>query len=119
MNKARRENPALQEFLNLRFYPASSDSILFYGKMTADGSNMVFVAVNLDPFETHESSLQFPLDEMKIGPDDAFEIEDLLTGERHLWNGSEQHIRLDPQNNPAAIFRVTPFRHVTYRPPQV
>ena len=80
---------------------------------------MIFVAVNLDPFEAHESAIQFPLEEMEVGPDDAFEVEELLTGARHLWQGGEQHIRLDPQSNPAAIFRITPFRHVAYRQPQL
>ncbi len=117
VNRARRDNPALHELLNLRFHPADSDSVLFYGKMTADRSNMVFVAVNLDPFETHEAVVQFPLDDMGIGPEDAFEAEDLLTGERHLWRGGEQRVRLDPQTNPAGLYRVTPFPHIDYRTP--
>lgn len=115
VNKARRENPALHELTNLRFHPADSDSVLFYGKMTADRSNMVFVAVNLDPYEVHEASVAFPLHDMGVGDDDAFEVEDLLTGERHLWRGAQQRVRLDPQANPAAIYRVMPFRHVDYR----
>jgi starch synthase (maltosyl-transferring) len=117
VNKARRENPALRELTNLRFHRADSDSILFYGKMTADGANVVFVAVNLDPFESHETTIEFPLGEMKIGDDDAYEAEELLGGERHLWRGAQQRIRLDPQRNPAAIFRVQPFRHVEFREP--
>lgn len=117
VNKARRENPALREFTNLRFYRADSDSVLFYGKMTADRASMVFVAVNLDPFETHETTVEFPLGDMQLGADDAFEAQDLLTGERHLWRGAQQRVRLDPRTNPAAIYRVAPFRHVEYREP--
>jgi starch synthase (maltosyl-transferring) len=117
VNAARRENPALRQFTNLRFYPAGSDSILFYGKMTEDRSNMVFVAVNLDPFEAHEAEIEFPLHDMNIGPEDAFEAEDRLGGARHLWRGAVQRLRLDPQANPAALFRVRPFRHVDYREP--
>lgn len=117
VNLARRDNPALQELTNLRFYPADSDSVLFYGKMTTDRANMVFVAVNLDPFETHEATIEFPLADMNLGPDDAFEAEDLLSGERHLWRGPEHRIRLAPPSNPAAIYRVTPFRHIEYRTP--
>ncbi len=117
LNRARRENPALQEFQNLRFYAASSDSVLFYGKMTADRANMVFVAVNLDPFEAHDATIEFPLHEMGLGAEDAFEAEDLLSGERHLWRGAHQQLRLDPAQNPAALYRVTPFRHVEYASP--
>jgi starch synthase (maltosyl-transferring) len=115
VNKARRENPALHELTNLRFYPADSDSVLFYGKMTADRGNMVFVAVNLDPYELHEATVSFPLQDMGIGDEDAFEVEELLTGERHLWRGAQQRVRLDPQTNPTAIYRVMPFRHVDFR----
>ncbi|MGH7072938.1 MAG: alpha-1,4-glucan--maltose-1-phosphate maltosyltransferase [Stellaceae bacterium] len=118
VNAARRDNPALHLFTNLRFHDADSDAILFYGKMTADRDSMIFVAVNLDPFEAHEATLEFPLSDMKIGADDAFEVEDLLADERHLWRGARQHLRLDPQTNPAAIFRVTPFRAVAYREPR-
>ncbi|MBI1212195.1 MAG: DUF3416 domain-containing protein [Alphaproteobacteria bacterium] len=117
INRARRENAALHEFANLSFYPSSSDSILFYGKMTQDRSNMIFVAVNLDPFEAHEAEIEFPLNDMQIGGDDAFEAEDLFDGTRHLWRGAKHRVRLDPATNPATILRVTPFRHVDYASP--
>jgi len=109
LNQVRRENPALQEYENLRFYGADSDDVLFYGKMTPDRSNMVFVAVSLDPFEAHETTLWFPLDQMGIGVRDAWEVEELLTGERHFWHGSGQRVRLDP-GAPARIFRVRAWR---------
>lgn len=117
VNRARRENPALHDWVNLRFLPADSDSILFYSKMTDDRTNMIFVAVNLDPFEAHEATVRFPLEDMGIGEEDAFEAEDLLSGDRHLWRGPEHRLRLDPQLGPAVIFRVTPFRHIDYRTP--
>lgn len=107
VNGARQSNPALREFLNLRFYPADSDSVLFYGKMTADRASMVFVAVNLDPFETHEATIEFPLSEMRIDRDGSFEAEELIGGERYVWRGARQRIRLDPRANPTAIFRIT------------
>src|SRR5262249_44472625 len=47
INRIRNENPALHELRNLHVYRASDPSVIFYGKMTADRSNMVFVAVNL------------------------------------------------------------------------
>ncbi len=105
LNAIRRANPALQEYDNLRFYGADSEQILFYGKATPDGRNLVFVAVNLDPFETHEGVLWFPLDQMGIGAGDAWEVEELLTGERHFWQGSGQRVRLEP-SAPARIFRI-------------
>jgi starch synthase (maltosyl-transferring) len=105
VNRFRRENPALQLFTNLRFCPASDDNIIFYAKMTPDRSNAVFVAVNLDPFETHEAVLEFPLEEMGLGPDGEFELAELFTGERQRQSGGQLNIRLDPHDNPAAIWR--------------
>jgi starch synthase (maltosyl-transferring) len=109
LNQVRRANPALQEYDNLRFYGADNDHVLFYGKATPDRTNIVFVAVNLDPFQGHEATLWFPLDLMGMGPHDPWEVEELLTGERHFWQGSGQRVYLDP-GAPARIYRVRAWR---------
>ncbi|HEV2149470.1 MAG TPA: alpha-1,4-glucan--maltose-1-phosphate maltosyltransferase [Longimicrobiaceae bacterium] len=109
LNAVRRANPALQEYDNLRFYGADDDHVLFYGKATPDRSNIIFMAVNLDPFQAHEATLWFPLDVMGMGPHDPWEVEELLTGERHFWQGSGQRVRLDP-GAPARIYRVRAWR---------
>jgi len=117
LNAIRRENPALQEFENVRFHPAEDETVLFYGKTNFDRSNMIFVAVTLDPFDVHESVLCFPLDAMGVPPGETYEVEELLTGQRHLWRGARQKVRLDPAINPAAIFRITVWNSVDYRTP--
>ncbi|MFL5383074.1 MAG: alpha-1,4-glucan--maltose-1-phosphate maltosyltransferase [Longimicrobiaceae bacterium] len=109
LNQVRRANPALQEYDNLRFYPADGDSILFYGKMLEGATSMVFVAVNLDPFQAHETVLHFPLREMRIGWQDPWEVEELLTGERHFWQGADHWLRLEP-GAPGRIYRVRAWR---------
>jgi starch synthase (maltosyl-transferring) len=109
LNQIRRQNRALQEYDNLRFYPAENDNILFYGKMTEDRGSMVFIAVNLDPFGAHEGMLHFPLPDMGIGWHDPWEVEELLTGERHFWHGGSHRVRLDP-GAPARVFRVRAWR---------
>jgi starch synthase (maltosyl-transferring) len=106
LNRIRRENPALQELTNLRFYPADDDHVLFYGKMTADGGNRVFAAVNLDPFAVHEATIELPLAAMHIAEVETFTAVELFTGEEQRWRGARQRLRLDPEVNPAAIFRV-------------
>jgi starch synthase (maltosyl-transferring) len=109
LNAIRRANPALQEYDNLRFHAADGDHVLFYGKMTPDRTNMVFVAVNLDPFQAHDTWLHFPMDEMRIGWNDPWEVEELLTGERHFWQGGHQPVRLEP-HAPIRIYRVRAWR---------
>ncbi len=117
VNRIRRDNPALHELENLRFYPADDDNVLFYGKMTLDRSNMVFVAVNLDPFDEHEAVLEFPIAAMGLKETDTFEVEELLTGTRHLWRGSKHRMVLDPEVNPCEIYRVGGWEQVDYRSP--
>ncbi len=106
VNTIRRDNAALQEFLNLRFYPADDDDIIFYGKISKDGSNRIFTAVNLDPFATHAATVSLPLDRLGIEADREFEVEELLVGSRHRWRGPQQRVELDPTKVPAAIFRI-------------
>jgi starch synthase (maltosyl-transferring) len=117
VNRIRRENPALHEYRNLRFYPSDDDNILFYGKRSVDGGNSILVAVNLDPFEPHGAEIRIPLPDLGIGPEDRFQAEELITGERHLWKGAAQQLLLDPQVEPAAIFRITRFPHKDYGTP--
>ncbi|MHB8746367.1 MAG: alpha-1,4-glucan--maltose-1-phosphate maltosyltransferase [Gammaproteobacteria bacterium] len=114
INHIRRDNPALHELHNLRFYPADDDNVLFYGKGTLDGKNTVFIAVNLDPFEVHQATIEFPLAEMGLATDKAFQIEELLSGRKHLWRGARHRIELDPQTNPAMIFRLTRWTYREY-----
>ena len=117
INAIRRDNPALQEYRNLRFYPSDNDNILFYGKRSFDGGNCLLVAVNLDPFEPHLAEIRLPLRELGIGPEERFHVEELIGGERHLWKGERQQVRLDPLVEPAVIFRIGRFPHKDYGTP--
>jgi starch synthase (maltosyl-transferring) len=104
LNQIRRENPALQEYDNLRFHLTDNDHVLFYEKATPDRRNLIFVAVSLDPFNAQEATLFFPLDVIGVGDHDAWEAQDLLAGGSQLWQGSHQRVRLEP-GAPARIFR--------------
>ncbi|MEW6635537.1 MAG: alpha-1,4-glucan--maltose-1-phosphate maltosyltransferase [Actinomycetota bacterium] len=104
INEIRRENPALHELINLEFYEAPDDNILFYGKKS--GENAVFVAVNLDPHAPHDTHVQFPLWELGIGEDEDYVAEELISGRQIPARGSWFWVRLVPQVNPAEIFRI-------------
>lgn len=104
VNAVRRENPALHENRNLRVLRAEDENILFYGKWTRDGSNVVLVAVNLDPSGTHDSTVFVPLADLGIGPSAAYTVRDALTGTSYRWTGEANYVRLDPQVNPVHIF---------------
>ncbi|MFO1074055.1 MAG: maltotransferase domain-containing protein [Geminicoccaceae bacterium] len=108
LNRIRRENPAMWDFTNLEFLNAGNDQVVVYAKLTEACDNAILVAVNLDP--AHAQGTQFEVPLWRFGLDDAagIAVEDLLTGSRFAWTGKIQHVRLDPQHNPYAIWRLIP-----------
>lgn len=106
INRIRRENPALQETRNLHLFRSDSEHILFYGKWNRDRSNVIFVAVNLDPKSVHESTVYVPLAELGINPQVPYTVRDLITGSEYHWHGESNYVKLDPNSEPAHIFRV-------------
>jgi starch synthase (maltosyl-transferring) len=106
VNQIRRDNPALHQYENLRFYRADDDNILFYGKANEDKQNIILVAVNLDPYHAHESTLYIPIQEFGIGWEETYQLHNLITDERMLCKGEQVFIRLDPQVEPAYIYQL-------------
>ncbi|MDY0881626.1 maltotransferase domain-containing protein [Dongia soli] len=108
LNRIRRDNPALHQLTNLTFYNAFNDQILLYGKMTATKDNAILIAVNLDTRHMQSANFEVPLWEFGLADDAAIDVEDLLTGKSFRWQGKIQHMALDPQINPCAIWRLSP-----------
>jgi starch synthase (maltosyl-transferring) len=106
LNRIRRDNPALHDGLNLRFYNADDEYVLVYGKATRARDNVVLVAVNLDPLYGRGSRFEVPLWEFGLPDDASIDVEDLLTGRRFTWHGKFQSVWLDPRVNPAALWRL-------------
>jgi starch synthase (maltosyl-transferring) len=109
LNRIRRDNAALHELRNLRFYQAYNDQILLYGKMTAAKDNAILIAVNLDPHHVQSCDFEMPLWEFGLPDHATIGIEELLTESSFQWRGKVQHLRLDPRVNPCAIWRMTPL----------
>jgi starch synthase (maltosyl-transferring) len=110
LNTIRRENRALHSMAGLRFYGASSPHVLFYGKMTPGRDNVILAAVNLDPFATHEATLEIPLEEIGIAADETYELHELLTDERRLVRGARHTVSLDPRVASAHVYRLGRWR---------
>ena len=108
LNRLRRANPALQTHLGTTFLNAFNDSILYYERATPDRSNVLLVAVTLDPYSPQEADFEIPLWRWGLPDAAALEAEDLLHGARFVWHGKRQHMRLDPHVLPYAIWRVRP-----------
>ena len=106
LNQIRKTNRALQFKDNLRFYQADNDAIVFYGKMTAARDNIILIVVNLDPHLKQHSFVDVPIDEFGSMEGDVYQVHDLLSDARYIWHGRRNYVELDPEIQPAHIFRV-------------
>jgi len=107
LNWIRRTNPALQTHLGVKFLGGANPSIITFEKATPDRSNVVLVAVNLDPWRVQETDIEIPLWSWALPDHATLDVEDLLTGTRATWQGKYRHLRLDPQVSPYAIWRMS------------
>jgi starch synthase (maltosyl-transferring) len=110
LNRIRKTYPALQRTTGLSFFNAYNDQVLVYGKVLPNPSDMIVVAVSLDPFEAQEVTFELPLWQLGLPDDDAVAVEDLMRDHRFVWTGTLQRIRLDPADMPFAIWRVAPLQ---------
>jgi starch synthase (maltosyl-transferring) len=106
LNRIRKENRALHLYDNLRFYRTKNDAILCYGKMTPARDNIILVVVNLDPRRSQNSYVHVPLEDFGAMDADAYQVHDLLNDARYIWRGSANYVELNPEVQPAHIFRV-------------
>jgi starch synthase (maltosyl-transferring) len=108
LNHIRRQNPALHTHLNLKFYNAWNDQVLYYGKFTPDRSNFILVAVSLDPHQPQQARFEAPLWEFGLPDDATLTVEELMRSRSFIWYGKVQQWRFVPTDLPFAIFRIRP-----------
>jgi starch synthase (maltosyl-transferring) len=106
VNEIRNNNPALQNDWSLKFHFTDNDQLLCYSKESDDRANLLLTVVNLDPRYTHAGFVSLPLDELEIPQDRAFEAEDLLSGERYLWQGPRNYVELNPSQRSGHILKI-------------
>jgi starch synthase (maltosyl-transferring) len=105
LNRIRTENRALQTLPNLQFIHSDYDGIIAYRRFLPD--NELLVIVNLDPHAAHETMIDVPIDSLGFGPNDPYEVNDLLTGARYTWRGRRNYVKLDPSERVGHVFRIT------------
>jgi starch synthase (maltosyl-transferring) len=110
VNRIRRENPALQSNEGLVFHPVDNEQIIAYSKTTGELDNIVLTVVNLDPHHVQMGWVDLALDQLGIEAGSTYQVHDLLTGARYLWQGNRNYIALNPAVLPAHVFRVR--RHI-------
>ena len=73
--------------------------------MTEDRSNVILVAVNLNPFYAQETTVRVPLDLIGLPWNSRYRVRDLLSDAVYDW-GEYNYIRLDPAYAAAHILRL-------------
>ena len=106
VNSIRAQNPALQSDHSLRFHNTDNDQLLCYSKSTPDGANIIVTVVNLDPHHMHSGWVTLDLDALKVDSASKFQMHDLLTDARYLWQGPRNYVELRPDVVPAHVFRL-------------
>ncbi len=106
LNRIRSENRALQKLSNLRFLKVENENLLFYAKFSEGADNVLFVAVNLDPFNPQSGFVTIPLGDFGVQENEPYLLDDLLSGETFRWVGACNYIALSPEARPAHIFRL-------------
>ncbi len=106
VNRIRRENPALQSDRGLCFHRADNEQLLCYSKASEEGENVVLTVVNLDPHHLQAGWVELDLAALGLQAGEGFQVHDLLSGARYLWQGARNYVELDPASTPAHVFRV-------------
>ena len=106
LNRARRDNAALQQTSNLYFLPVEDNNIIAFVKESVNQTNSVIAAIALSR-DVHEFWL--PLGDIQVGmPGDrrnVAAVENLMTGERYPVEWGGIRLRIDPMRDPAILFR--------------
>jgi len=106
VNEIRRENPALQSDWSLRFHTVDNDQLIAYSKASEDLSDIILVIVNLDPHYKQSGWVEVPLADFQLASNQSYQVHDLLTGARYLWQGARNYVELNPSVLPGHIFKV-------------
>jgi starch synthase (maltosyl-transferring) len=106
VNEIRKQNTALQSDWELKFHSIDNEQLIAYTKESDDGSNLILTVDNLDSQFTQSGFVMLPLDELQIPNDRGYEVEDLLTGTRYIWNGRRNYIELNPSHIPGHILKI-------------
>ena len=62
--------------------------------------------VNLDPRYTQSGWVELDLEVMGLDLHQPYQVHDLLTDSRYLWEGRRNYVELNPQVVPAHVFRL-------------
>jgi starch synthase (maltosyl-transferring) len=106
INKIRDENIALHYFDNIIFCNSTDDNVIAYMKISEDKTNCILVVVNLNPYNVQSSRITVPIEKIGINSGEKYVVRELITDKCYVWKDRENYVRLNPEIEPAYIFRI-------------
>jgi starch synthase (maltosyl-transferring) len=110
LNRIRREHRALQDNRTLRFHECTDDALLVYSKTAPDGDTILCV-VNTDPFHRRSGFVELDLDALGVSPTRSYQVHDLVSDARYLWEGARNFVEIDPEIMPGHVFALRRLVH--------
>ncbi len=106
VNRIRRNHPALQSDRGLQFHETDNEMLLAYSKTRCGATDSILVVANVDPHHTQSGWLHLDLHALGLPVSGTYQMHDLLSGARFLWEGPRNFVSLDPHRSPAHIFQI-------------
>ncbi len=106
VNKARKENAALQSTWNIQFCEIENPNLIAYLKTTDDLSNIILVVVTLDAFANQQGFVQLPKERLKLSDKINVKVTDLITEEKYTWTQEWNYVELSPYKLPFHLFKL-------------
>jgi starch synthase (maltosyl-transferring) len=113
LNRVRNEHRCLQSNRNLTLHHVDNPALIAWSKCTDDGDDVVLVVVSLDPHQPQAGTLHLDMGGLRLGHDEAFSIQDQLTGREYRWQGTPNYVELHP-GLPAHVFHVRGHDHTAH-----
>lgn len=104
VNRARKENVALQHTNNLTFCEVYDEQLMAYLKI--QGDNQILCVVNLDGYNRRGHMIKIPIQKIDKAGWEEYIVHDLLTGSKYVWKGELNYVELDPYFLPFHLFRI-------------
>jgi starch synthase (maltosyl-transferring) len=106
VNQIRRDHPALHSNDSLTFCSTDNPQLIAFYKVSPPRSDAILVIINLDGRSMQQGWVDVPVDTVGLPHGDAYEVVDLLAGQRYTWRGSRNYVRLDPAHQVAHVLQL-------------
>jgi starch synthase (maltosyl-transferring) len=107
LNRARKENKALQSTWNIEFCTIENPSLIAYIKATDDLSSIFLIVVNIDPNTQQSGYVQLPKSRLRLSDKVNIKLHDLVTDEHYTWMQEWNFVEINPHKMPFHLFKLS------------